>query len=420
MSLDTSTPSAPATLASLGGASPTGSQKPPVVLQILPALQTGGVERGTVDVAAALTGAGWGSIVVSSGGPMVREIERAGATHITLPVQSKNPYTIARNISRLNRIIENYGVNLVHARSRAPAWSAWNAAKKAGIPFVTTFHGTYSLGPLDIKKGYNRIMTRGDRVIAISHFIARHVMDTYGVEESALRVIHRGVDTALFSPKAVSQERMIQLARRWHIEDGVPVIMLPGRLTDWKGHRVAIEALARLNRPSVRLIFVGSDQGRTAYSEELTALARKRGLASQVLFTDNCNDMPAAYMLASVVLSASTRPEAFGRVVAEGQAMGRPVIAPNHGAAPEIIKVGATGWLTPPGDVPALAETLKLALDMDDQTRAAVALNAQDHVEALFSKTVMLERTLHVYKELLMGAPPLQTVISLDDQDIRG
>nr|WP_197974995.1 glycosyltransferase family 4 protein [Phaeovibrio sulfidiphilus] len=384
----------------------------PTVLQVLPALQTGGVERGTVDVAAALVQQGWTSIVASSGGHRVRDIERAGALHITLPLESKNPVTIARNVARLKRVIQEHNVSLVHARSRAPAWSAWRATKALGIPFVTTFHGTYTLGPLEAKKAYNRVMTRGDRVIAISRFIASHIRDVYGIDESILRVIHRGVDTDVFSPGAVSQERMIQLARQWRIEDGVPVIMLPGRLTAWKGHRVMIDALALLNRPDVRAIFVGSDQGRTAYTESLQARARRLGVEDQILFAGDCRDMAAAYMLADVVASTSTRPEAFGRVVAEAQAMGRPVIAPDHGAAPEVIKAGATGWLTPPGDPHALAEALRLALDMDEGTRNAVAREAVAHIRANFSRKMMLDNTLHVYRELLMGMPPLPTALS--------
>ena len=183
----------------------------PVVLQVLPSLDTGGVERGTIDIAAAIVKSGGTAIVVSSGGVMVRELERTGATHIAMPVHSKNPLVMWQNVSRLVRLIEKYDVDIVHARSRAPAWSAYYAAKRTNRAFVTTFHGTYSYANI-FKRAYNRIMLRGDRVIAISHFIADHIRDVYGVEGPQIRVIHRGIDLDLFSPHAVTPERLIGLA----------------------------------------------------------------------------------------------------------------------------------------------------------------------------------------------------------------
>ncbi|MCF8479206.1 MAG: glycosyltransferase family 4 protein [Rhodospirillum sp.] len=386
----------------------------PTVLQVLPELATGGVERGTVDIAQALVDRGWRAIVASAGGRMTRELERLGAEHVTLPLDTKNPLAIQRNANLLAQVIAEKGVSLVHARSRAPAWSAQIAARRMDVPFVTTFHGTYNLGPFGLKKIYNRIMTQGDRVIAISRFIARHIRETYDLDGSTIRVVHRGIDINSFNPDRVSAERMITLATQWRLPDDAPVIMLPGRLTRWKGQAVLIKALAKLERKDVRCLLVGSDQGRSGYAEELRALARKLGVESQVHLVGDCSDMPAAYMVTDVVVSASTDPEAFGRVVAEGQAMGRPVIAPNHGAAPEILKSGATGWLVPPEDPEALAAALRQALSMDAASRQEVADEAIGHVRDLFSKESMAERTLHVYKELLQGAPPLDTVLSYE------
>jgi glycosyltransferase involved in cell wall biosynthesis len=386
----------------------------PVILQVLPELVTGGVERGTVDIAQALVEHGWHAIVASAGGPLTRELERVGAEHVTLPLATKNPLAIRRNATRLAQVIEDRGVSLVHARSRAPAWSAMMAARRTGRPFVTTFHGTYNLGPFGLKRAYNRVMTQGDRVIAISRFIARHIQETYDADPDVIRVVHRGIDVNSFNPDRVSAERMIKLATQWRLPDDAPVIMLPGRLTRWKGQAVLIRALAKLERPDARCLLVGSDQGRTGYAEELRALARGLGVDSQVHLVGDCSDMPAAYMVTDVVVSASTDPEAFGRVVAEGQAMGRPVIAPNHGAAPEVLKAGATGWLVPPNDPDALASALRRALSMDAESRQAVADEAMAHVRDQFSKESMAERTLHVYKELLQGAPPLETVLSYD------
>ncbi len=374
-------------------------------MQVLPSLVTGGVERGAADVAAALVAAGWKSIVVSEGGPMVREIERAGAIHVTLPVASKNPFTMRKNVGRLVEVGRAHGVDLVHARSRAPAWSARSAARQLGVPFVTTFHGTYNFGN-PIKRWYNSIMARGTRVIAISDFIAKHAIENYGVSPAIVRVIHRGVDIARFDPARVSAERVIKLARDWRLPDGLPVIMLPGRLTRWKGQTLLIDAAAKLGRRDVVVLFVGSDQGRTSYRRELENLVRKRGLEGIVRIVDHCNDMAAAYMLADVVVSASTDPEAFGRVVAEAQAMGRPVVAPEHGGAPEILKPGETGWLFRAGDSDGLAEALRAALALDPAARDDLAGHAIAHVNDRFTKARMCAATLDVYEEVLREARP--------------
>jgi glycosyltransferase involved in cell wall biosynthesis len=370
------------------------------VLQILPTLVTGGVERGAADISAALVQAGWRSIVVSAGGPMVHEIERAGATHLLLPVDSKNPFVIRRNIERLVGLIKDHRVDLVHARSRAPAWSAYYASKRTGIPFVTTFHGVYNEKGA-IKHWYNSIMTRGARVIAISEFVSRHLAERYQVEKQRIRVIHRGVDFASFDPARVTQSRVVQLAREWRLPDGAPLVMLPARLTRWKGHLVLIDALARLGRRDICCLFVGADQGRSAYRIEIEERIRARGLEGIVRMVDHCRDMPAAYMLADVVVSASTDPEAFGRVVAEAQAMGRPVIAPDHGAAPEIILPGDTGWLVPPNDPPALSAALDIALRLGTERRTTLAQSAIDHIRGHFTRAGMCAATLAVYEEVL-------------------
>jgi glycosyltransferase involved in cell wall biosynthesis len=371
------------------------------VLQVLPRLETGGVERGTVDIAVALARAGWRAVVASAGGPMVREIERAGGVHVTLPLDSKNPLVIRKNIERLAEVIRAQRVQLVHARSRAPAWSAWYAARDMRVPFVTTFHGTYNIENR-FKRWYNAIMTRGQRVIAISDFIGRHVVETYGVSPSLVRVIPRGIDVASFDMQRVSAERVMQLAKAWRLPDGVPVVMLPGRLTRWKGQTVLIEALAKLGRRDLCCLLVGSDQGRTDYRKEVESLVKARGLDGVVRAVDHCRDMPAAFKLSDVVVSASTDPEAFGRVVAEAQAMGRPVIATDHGGAREILIPGQTGWLVPPGDVDTLAAALQEALSLDEQQRMVLADTAAAHIRAHFSREQMCESTLAVYTEVLI------------------
>lgn len=375
----------------------------PVVMQILPSLVGGGVERGTVEMAAAISQAGWTALVVSSGGPMVHEVERAGARHIQLPVQAKSPFAIRRNAGRLARIIEEHGVDLVHARSRAPAWSALSACRRTGARFVTTVHGPYSFR-IPFKRLYNSVMARGERVIAISEFIRSYILDNYrNVDPDAVRLIHRGVNVEIFNPEKVSAARVIQLAEQWRLPDGVPVVMLPGRLTRWKGHRVLLEALQQIKERQMRCLIVGS--GREGYRRELEGLVQKFGLQSVVHLVGDCRDMAAAYKIADVVVSASTEPEAFGRVVAEAQAMGKPVIAPNHGAAPEIIEQGTTGWLVPPGNPAALADALEQALDLDTAAREALANKAIVRIRDDFTTAKMCAATLDVYRELVDGAP---------------
>ena len=377
--------------------------KTPVILQVLPALDTGGVERGTVDIAAAVHDAGWRSIVVSNGGPMVREVLRGGAAHIELPVHTKNLLAMRRNVSRLVKVIREHEVDIVHVRSRAPAWSVAAACRQTGAAMVTTFHGTYTTN-LPGKKIYNAVMTRGARVIAISEFIRDHILSTYDVDEARVRIIHRGIDLERFSPSAVSQERVIKLAKQWRLPDGMPVILLPGRVTRWKGQLLLVKALASMARDDLRCLMVGSDQGRSGFVREIESTVRRLGLDSVVHVVGGCDDMPAAYMLSDVVVSASTDAEAFGRVVAEGQAMGRPVVAPAHGAAPEIVIPDATGWLFEPGNAEDLARNLEIALALGNDDRDALAQAAIANVRRHFAKERMTEETLALYREVMAEA----------------
>ncbi len=372
----------------------------PVVLQVLPALGQGGAERGCVDVAAAIAEAGGEALVASAGGPLERELQRAGVRHVTLPLDSKNPFVMRANVGRLVSLIERAHVDIVHARSRAPAWSALAAARRTGRTFLTTFHGTYNEHGY-LKHLYNSVMAKGDLVIAISRHIAELIPQRYGIDPARVRLIPRGIDLALFDPASISPSRLVQLTEAWRLVDGMPVVMLPGRLTRWKGQTVLIEALARLGRRDIRCLVVGSDEGRRGYRRELEALIAARGLGGIVQIVEHCRDMPAAYMLADVVVSASTDPEAFGRVAVEAQAMGRPVIASDHGGSSETVLEGGTGWLVPPGDPATLAAALDEALALDAEAREALAAAAMAHARANFSKDAMCARTLAVYDELM-------------------
>lgn len=377
-------------------------RRPPVILQVLPSLVTGGAERGCIDVALALAEAGATPLVASSGGAMVRELDRAGIAHVTLPLNSKNPLVVRRNARALETIIREFGVDIVHARSRAPAWSAWMAARRTGVHYMTTFHAPYNFSNA-LKRWYNSVMARGERVIAISGFIRDHILANYAVDPAAVRLVHRCYDPAVFAPERVTTARLIQLATQWRLPEDRPVILLPGRLTRWKGQTVMIDALAKLGRKDVVCLLVGSDQGRSGYRQELEARVRRAGLAGVVHMTDHCSDMAAAYMLSTVVVSASREPEAFGRVIVEAQAMGKPVIITSIGAWQETVLPGQTAWVVPPDDADALALALAEALSMSTEQRQAIGARAQAFVAERYTKQRMCADTLAVYSELLGG-----------------
>jgi glycosyltransferase involved in cell wall biosynthesis len=372
------------------------------VLQVLPALVTGGVERGTIEVASALVRAGWNAIVASAGGPMVYELERAGARHVSLPLDTKNPFSIRRNATRLAELIEAAEIDLVHARSRAPAWSALWASERTHRPFVTTFHNVYG-GGSTLKHRYNAVMAKGTRVIAISDFVATHAMEAYGVGPDRLRVIPRGVDLQRFDPKVVTPTRVIALAKAWGVDPGLPVIVLPGRITRWKGHTELIEAIQRLGRRDVQVLFVGNDAQKPAFRRELLTRIDGLGLEGVFHFVGDCRDMPAGFMLADVVVSASIEPEGFGRVAVEAQAMGRPLIATDHGGSRETVIHRETGWLVPPRDPAAMADAIAAALSLSEAERMDLATRARTWIASRFDTKFMTDATLRVYEEVVFG-----------------
>ncbi|HVJ51025.1 MAG TPA: glycosyltransferase family 4 protein [Aliidongia sp.] len=370
------------------------------MLQVIPALAAGGVERGTVEIAAALVRAGWRSVVASSGGPMVREIERAGAEHVILPLAGKGPLNIYRNIGRLAALIEAREIDVVHARSRAPAWSAYRAAQRTGRHFVTTFHNIYG-GETRLKRLYNSVMAKGERVIAISDFVGAHARKVYGVSPEQLRIIPRGVDLDRFDPESIAPPRLIALAADWRLQDDKPVVMLPGRLTRWKGHVDLIDAVSLMADRNFQVLFVGPEEQKPHFRDELVQRIHARGLSSVFHIVGACRDMPAAFMLADVVISASSRPEGFGRVTIEAQAMGRPVIATDHGGSRETVRAGETGWLVPPNDPKSLARALGEALSLGSAERLALAARARGWVAQRYDTRLMCDATLSVYEELL-------------------
>lgn len=382
-------------------------------MQVLPALNSGGVEQGVIDLNAAIVRAGARSIVVSSGGLRVHEIVRAGGTHIVLPVDSKNPVIIAANVSRLRKIIREQGVDIVHACSRAPAWSAGKAVQGTSARYVTSCHAAHSISGT-LKRLYNSSIAKGERVIAVSHFLADYLEENYKVNPAIVRVIHRGVALEKFHPNSVTPERLINVSKAMRIPEGAAVIMLPGRLSRIKGHMFLLDALSLLQRKDIFCLFVGSDHGNENYKKELELYIESKGLGAHARIVTDCGDLPAAYMISTVVVCPSLVPEGFGRIAVEAQAMGRPVIATDHGGAKETILRDETGWLVPVGDVNELAKALHEALSLDARSRAVLATNAMIHVATHFTNEQMCQGTLDVYAELLdasakVNALPINT-----------
>jgi glycosyltransferase involved in cell wall biosynthesis len=370
------------------------------ILQVLPKLDTGGAERVAIEIAEAVVAAGHKSIIAAEPGPLLSAAQRSGAEIVHLPLASKSPFTMRRNAKRLETLIRAQKLDLVHAHSRAPAWSARWAVDRTKTPFVTSYHGVYAETSA-LKRRYNAVMAGGDRVIAVSAFIAGLVRARYAVGDDRLRTILGGVDVQKFDPGLVVGDRVSRLAREWRMNMSEPAIMLPGRLTGWKGQKLLIQALGRMRHQEAVVILAGAAQGRENYVQNLVSLAEGLGLAGRVRLVGNAEDMPAAMMLVDIVVNASTDPEAFGRTIIEAQAMGRVVVAADHGGARETILPGETGFLFPPGDASALAAVLDAALEMSPQARIAWGQRARAHVAQAHSLAAMQAATLGVYGELL-------------------
>lgn len=375
------------------------------VLQVVPELETGGAEQTTIDVARALVQAGGEALVVSRGGRMTERLTADGARFFEMPAQSKNPLTLLKNSRRMADLITEHHVDLIHARSRAPAFSALWAARRTGIPFVATYHGVYKAqNPL--KRWYNAVMTRGDLVIANSDYTRDHLFAEHGIAPEKVVTIPRGVDLSRFDPSAVSPERVHQLANAWGLplDDRRTRVLLGGRLTRIKGHLTIIEAAARLKAAGRRdfvILFAGDDQGRSGYRQELETAIARANLTDEVRLVGHCTDMPAAFLLADLAILPTSVPESFGRAAVEPQAMGRPVIASAHGGVTETVVEGKTGWLVPPDDPGAWTAALTTALDMGPKGLAEMGAHSAARVRQLYSNDAMCAATLAAYDRVL-------------------
>jgi glycosyltransferase involved in cell wall biosynthesis len=372
------------------------------LLQVTPALDGGGVETLTVDMATAVAAAGRRSLVASHGGKFEEALKWGGAELIRLPVHSRSPLTVAANVGRLADVIRREKVSLVHVRSRAPAFSVLWATRATRTPMVATYHGVYSAGS-PLKRWYNAVMTQGDVVIANSEFTRRHIREQHHTRPDRIVVIPEGVDVRIFDPASIRPERVAKVRAAWGAapEESRPVVLIAARMAKWKGHGVAIAALARSRfRDTAQLVFTGEGQD-GSYARSLKSEATRAGVA--VTLAGPCNDMPAAYLAADVVAAPSTEPESFGRTVAEAAAMARVVVASNLGATPETIVNGPGGFLVPPGDVDAWTAAFDRALSLTKPERAQMGVVAWKRIRESYTLDAMCEATFDLYRRLCEG-----------------
>lgn len=375
------------------------------LLQVVPELETGGAEQSAIDVARAVVRAGGKALVATRGGRMTARLEADGGRLVQMPVQTKNPLVMLGNAARLAALIRQEKVSVVHARSRAPAFSALWAAHATGTPFVATYHGVYK-AQNRLKRWYNAIMTRGDLIIANSEYTRAHILAEHHPDPARLVTIPRGVDLQRFDPERVDPARVEALRVAWNIPAGDTRarILLAGRLTRIKGHLMIVEAARRLaaaGRRDVLILFAGDDQGRTGYAAEVQAAIDAAGLADSVRIVGHCDDMPAAYLLADLAILPTNVPESFGRAAVEPQVMGRPVIASDHGGVTETVVDGVTGWLAPVDDAGAWAEALARAIDIGPGPRRAMGEAGRTRARQLYSEEAMCAATLAAYETVL-------------------
>jgi glycosyltransferase involved in cell wall biosynthesis len=345
------------------------------------------------------------ALVATRGGRMAARLEADGGRLAQMPVQTKNPLVMLGNAARLVDLIRREKVSIVHARSRAPAFSALWAAQATNTPFVATYHGVYN-AKNSLKRWYNAVMTRGDLVIANSDYTRDHVLAEHRIDPERIVSIPRGVDLERFNPSWVTPERTAALREAWGLDarDRRIKLLLAGRLTRIKGHLLIVEAAQKMRqagREDFLIIFAGDDQGRTGYREEVEAAVAAAGLEQQVRLVGHCDDMPAAYQICDLAMLPTTKPESFGRTAVEPQVMGKPVLASDHGGTTETVVHGETGWLVKVGDAEAWAAAMSRAIDMGPARLAAMGQAAANRARRLYSVDAMCDATLDAYARVL-------------------
>ena len=377
------------------------------VLQVIPKLGYGGAETGCYDIAHYLHENNCKSFIVTSGGELIKFVDKKKVKLIKLPVHSKNPLTILFNSMALIFIILFYNISIVHARSRAPAWSCFLATKITGRKFVTTFHGTYNFNS-KIKKTYNSVMVKSNLIIAGSNFIFSHIKNNYSDYlniKKKLLVIFRGINIDYFDPTTKTETEEKKLLKSWDIEENKKIILLPGRLTSWKGQELFIEAVnlvnIQLGYEAFYAVILGSDQGRDLYKKKLIRLSEQYRMTKQVKFIDHCKDMALAYKISSIIISSSIEPEAFGRVAVEAQSMEKIIIASNIGGSNETVIDEKTGYLFESGNPKSLSEKILKVLNLDDTTLKTVGIEGRKNIVKKFNVEKMCFSTYSEYKKLI-------------------
>ena len=378
------------------------------VLQVIPKLGYGGAETGCYDLGHFLPEQGCKSFIATSGGELLKFVNKKKVKIFRLPVHSKNPIIILFNSIIISFLILIYNINIVHARSRAPAWSCYLAAKLTFRKFVTTFHGTYNFTN-KIKKYYNSIMVKADLVIAGSNFIFSHINDNYGDfflnNKRKLLVIFRGINTNYYNPQKILPIKLDKFSKQNNIDRNKFIILLPGRLTYWKGQKIFIETIKLLsekdNLPSFEAIILGSDQGRNVYKKQLLGLVQQYRLNKIIKFIDHCEEMPVAYGIANLVCSCSYEPEAFGRVSVEAQAMQIPIIASDIGGSKETIIKDKTGFLFKNKDPNDLADAIVSVMQKDYNSLKLIGFEGRKNVLKKFDVDKMCQTTFTEYKKLI-------------------
>ena len=378
------------------------------VLQVIPKLGYGGAETGCYDLAHFLPEQGCKSFIVTSGGVLLKFIKKEKVKVFRLPVQSKNPILILFNAIIISLIILIYNINIIHARSRAPAWSCLIATKITSRKFVTTFHGTYNFSNR-FKKFYNSVMVRSHLIIAGSNFIFSHINENYGDfflnRKRKLLVIFRGINANYFNPQKISLSKIEKFSKKNSIDRNKFIILLPGRLSFWKGQKIFIEALKLLseqnNNQPFEGIIIGDDQGRSVYKKQLIALVERYRLKKIIKFIDHCDEMPVAYKIANLVCSCSSEPEAFGRVSVEAQSMGIPIVASDIGGSTETIVKDKTGFLFKSGDSNALTNAIIMVMQKDYNSLKSIGFEGRKNILKKFDVDKMCHTTFTEYKKLI-------------------
>ena len=377
------------------------------ILQVIPKLGYGGAETGCYDLAHYLSENNCISYLVTSGGELLKYVDKKKVKLIRLPVHSKNPILIILNSIFLTFIILFFNISIVHARSRAPAWSCFLATKITRRKFVTTFHGTYNFKNI-IKKFYNSIMLKSDLIIAGSNFIFNHINKNYTKflsKKKKFLVIFRGINTDYFDPSTIIESDEDKLLKKWNLNVGKKIILLPGRLTSWKGQEIFIEALNKVNielgHEAFYAVILGDHQGRDIYKKKLVRLVEQHRLNNQVRFINHCKNMPLAYSISNLIVSASIEPEAFGRVVVEAQSMEKPILASNIGGSNETIINEKTGFLFESGNSDSLSKKIIEILNLDESTLKYIGIEGRKNVLKKFNIEKMCFNTYSEYKKLL-------------------